>query len=32
LTIDATTTSPQEATVLLLEYLQKQGILTEAES
>jgi adenylylsulfate kinase len=27
LTIDATGTSPQEATVLLLEYLQKRGIL-----
>jgi adenylylsulfate kinase len=27
LTIDATATSPQEATVLLLEYLQKRGIL-----
>jgi adenylylsulfate kinase len=27
LTIDATTTSPQDATILLLEYLQKQGIL-----
>ena len=28
LTIDATNTSPQQATVLLLEYLQKRGILT----
>jgi adenylylsulfate kinase len=28
LTIDATTTSPQDATILLLEYLQKQGILS----
>jgi adenylylsulfate kinase len=27
LTIDATNTSPQEATVLLLQYLEKQGIL-----
>jgi len=27
LTIDATNTSPQEATVLLIEYLEKQGIL-----
>jgi adenylylsulfate kinase len=27
LTIDCTATSPQEATVLLLEYLEKQGIL-----
>jgi adenylylsulfate kinase len=27
LTIDATNTSPQQATVLLLEYLEKQGIL-----
>jgi adenylylsulfate kinase len=27
LTIDATNTSPQEATVLLLDYLEKQGIL-----
>jgi adenylylsulfate kinase len=27
LTLDATNTSPQEATVLLLEYLEKQGIL-----
>ena len=27
LTIDATSTSPQEATALLLEYLEKQGIL-----
>jgi adenylylsulfate kinase len=27
LTIDATATSPQEATVLLLQYLEKQGIL-----
>ena len=29
LSIDATSTSPQDATVLLLEYLQKQGILRE---
>ena len=28
LTIDATTTSPQDATVLLLEYLQQQGFLS----
>ncbi len=28
LTIDATSVSPQDATVLLLEYLQKQGILS----
>jgi len=28
LTIDATTTSPQQATVLLLEYLEKQGIIS----
>ena len=28
LTIDATNTSPQQATVLLLEYLEKQGILS----
>jgi adenylylsulfate kinase len=28
LTIDATSTSPQEATVLLIEYLEKQGIVT----
>jgi adenylylsulfate kinase len=28
LTIDATATSPQQATVLLLEYLQKRGILS----
>jgi adenylylsulfate kinase len=27
LTLDATNTSPQEATVLLLHYLEKQGIL-----
>jgi adenylylsulfate kinase len=27
LTLDATSTSPQEATVLLIEYLEKQGIL-----
>jgi adenylylsulfate kinase len=27
LTIDATTTSPQEATVLLLQYLEKQGLV-----
>ena len=27
LTIDATTVSPQEATVTLLEYLEKQGLL-----
>jgi adenylylsulfate kinase len=27
LTIDATTTSPQQATMILLEYLQKQGIV-----
>jgi adenylylsulfate kinase len=27
LTLDATTTSPQQATVLLIEYLEKQGIL-----
>jgi adenylylsulfate kinase len=30
LTLDATTTSPQEATVLLLEYLEKQGIIPSA--
>jgi adenylylsulfate kinase len=30
LTIDATSTSPQDATVLLLEYLQKKGILVES--
>ncbi|HEV3118960.1 MAG TPA: adenylyl-sulfate kinase [Gemmataceae bacterium] len=29
LTIDATSTSPQDATVLLLEYLQKKGILSD---
>src|SRR5207237_1110619 len=29
LTIDATSTSPQDATVLLLEYLQKKGILVD---
>jgi len=28
LTIDATSTSPQQATVLLLEYLEKQGIIS----
>src|SRR5262249_49557263 len=28
LTIDATATSPQDATVLLLEYLEKQGIIS----
>ena len=28
LSIDATTTSPQDATVLLLEHLEKNGILT----
>src|SRR6266481_4219662 len=28
LTIDATSTSPEQATVLLLEYLQKQGIIS----
>jgi adenylylsulfate kinase len=28
LTIDATGTSPEQATILLLEYLQKQGIIT----
>jgi adenylylsulfate kinase len=27
LTIDATSTSPQEATVLLVEYLEKQGLV-----
>ncbi len=27
LSIDATTTSPQEATVLLLDYLENQGII-----
>ena len=27
LTIDATSVSPQDATILLLEYLQKQAIL-----
>ena len=27
LTLDATSTSPQEATVLLLEYLEKQGLV-----
>jgi adenylylsulfate kinase len=30
LTIDATSTSPQEATVIVLEYLRKQGILANA--
>jgi len=29
LTIDATNTSPQQATVLLLQYLEKQGIIRE---
>jgi adenylylsulfate kinase len=29
LTIDATSTSPQDATVILLDYLEKQGILTK---
>jgi adenylylsulfate kinase len=28
LTLDATTTSPQEATVILLQYLEKQGLLS----
>jgi adenylylsulfate kinase-like enzyme len=28
LTIDATSTSPQEAAAILLQYLEKQGILT----
>ena len=27
LTIDATSTTPQQATVILIEYLQKQGIV-----
>jgi len=30
LTIDATSTSPQEATVILIDYLMKQGIIAEA--